>query len=486
MVQSGTRSLAQRPGPLYMDLLLRRCGLSLSADQLEQLWVYHQLLRRHTAELNLTRIHNFENMVLKLYADSMLPALHVPLPTPLLDLGSGPGMPGIPLKIFRPDLHILLAESRQKRCEFLNRVVAALGIPGLDVVPRGIAADFSRPVVGVITRAVEPIADTLARVTGCLVDGGRVLFMKGPGCDAEIEAASVRLTPNYELADDIAYRIPRTSHRRRLVIYRRKAHSGPVGKVPRSVKRQRTKTIASPSNSIFKALQKLLGGRGVSKQARTLVCGKRLANEALERFPDRCRAWISSGDGDPPPSQAPGELEWLQLTPDLFQRLDAFGTKSPMVLFEVPAPEPWRPELGRLPGCSLLVPFQDPENVGAVIRAAAAFAVDRVILLSECANPFHPKAVRASAGAVFSARLVQGPSLMEIPDDLPVIALAASGRPITRIRFPQSFCLLAGMEGPGLPSRWLTDAAAIPMAPGVGSLNAAVATAIALYEWRRR
>ena len=166
--------------------------------------------------------------------------------------------------------------------------------------------------------------------------------------------------------------------------------------------------------------------------------------------------------------------------------MDTFGTKHPIVLFKIPAPAFWRPEAGLLSGCSLLVPFQDPENVGAVVRSAVAFDVDRIILLAESANPFHPKAVRASAGTVFSARLFQGPSLSGLPRDLPVIALAASGQPLAQTRFPQSFCLLTGMEGPGLPSRWRVDTVAIPMAPGVESLNAAVATAIALYEWRRR
>jgi tRNA G18 (ribose-2'-O)-methylase SpoU len=177
---------------------------------------------------------------------------------------------------------------------------------------------------------------------------------------------------------------------------------------------------------------------------------------------------------------------WYQLTPQRFQALDIFGTGAPIVLFDVPAIEAWQPRKGLLPGCSLLVPFQAPENVGTVIRSAVAFGVDRVILLAESANPFHPKAVRASAGTVFSARLFQGPSLFKLPRSLPLIALAASGQPLALARFPQSFYLLAGMEGPGLPPQWQANTVAIPMASGVESLNAAVATAVALYEWRRR
>lgn len=473
------------PSPGYMQTLLDRCGIHLTSEQLDQLWAYHQLLRRHDAELNLTRVRNFENMVVKLYADSILPALQTPLPSPLLDLGTGPGMPGIPLKIFRPELQILLAESRQNRSDFLKTTVNTLGLPDLEVVERGIAPDYDRPVAGVITRAVESMSATLERVAGCLQIDGRVIFMKGPRCNAEVEAGLKSFASVYELAEDIAYQIPHTPNQRRLVIFRRMVK--PIladGHALQKLK-YRIRVIESEGNAIFKDLKKLLGGRGVKKQARTLVSGARLTVEALERLPSRCLSWISSGDRHPPPASAPKSLEWLQLSTNLFQTLDVFGTKNPIVLIEAPRLEAWQSQNGLPDGCSLLVPFQDPENVGAVIRSATAFGVDHIIMLAESANPFHPKAVRASAGTVFSARLFQGPSLSDLPKDLPVVALAAGGQPLAQTQFPSSFCLLTGMEGPGLPPQWQANAVAIPMADDVESLNAAVATAIALYEWRR-
>jgi len=482
------RGPAGKPAPSAhrMDFLLQRCGIRLDTAQREQLWRYHQLLRQYDTELNLTRIHNFENMVVKLYADSILPALQYPqLPSPLLDLGSGPGMPGIPLKIFRPDLHILLAESRKNRTDFLKTAVARLGIAGLDVVERGIAPDFERSVAGIVTRAVEPMAETLARVAGCLQRDGLVIFMKGPRCDAEIEAAVPAFSNDYKLAADIAYQIPRTPHRRRLVIFRRRVAPVPARTSVQTVGRHPTRIIESENNAIYKELKKLHGGRGVKKQGQTLVCGSRLTGEILNRFPRRCRAWISSGDRIAPPEQAPEHMKWLQLSPDLFQTLDLFGTRKPLLLCDIPTLDVWNPEAKAIAACSLLIPFQDPENVGAIIRTACAFNVHRIILLAESANPFHPKAVRASAGTVFSAPLLAGPFLSDLPADLTVVALAATGRPLAQSRFPSSFYLLPGMEGPGLPAQWQAGAVAIPMAPGVESLNAAVATAIALYEWRR-
>lgn len=482
---SGSQGKKKPPNPEYMRTLLDRCDINLTGEQLDQLWAYHQLLRGHDAKLNLTRVRNFENMVVKLYADSILPALQTHLPSPLLDLGTGPGMPGIPLKIFRPDLQILLAESRQNRSDFLKTAVSALGLPDLEVVERGIAPDYDRPVAGVITRAVESMPVTLARVAGCLQKNGRVIFMKGPRCNQEVEAALKSFGSAYELAEDIAYRIPHTPNQRRIVIFRRNLKPIQANTATLEKKKYRIRVLESESNALFKDLKKLLGGRGVKKQGRTLVCGARLTAEALERLPSHCLSWISSGDRHPPPASAPNSMEWLQLSPNLFQTLDVFGTKNPIILVEAPRPEAWHPQNGLPDGCSLLVPFQDPENVGAVIRTATAFDVDQIVMLAESANPFHPKAVRASAGTVFSARLFQGPALSDLPQNLPVVALAASGQALAQTQFPPSFCLLTGMEGPGLPPQWQTNAVAIPMASNVESLNAAVATAIALYEWRR-
>ena len=95
--------------------LVERCGLRLTPAQYDQLWAYHGMLRAANADLNLTRIHNFENMVLKHYVDSLLVLNFLEPPSPLLDMGTGAGLPGIPLKIARPGLEVILAEPRGAR-----------------------------------------------------------------------------------------------------------------------------------------------------------------------------------------------------------------------------------------------------------------------------------------------------------------------------------------------------------------------------------
>jgi 16S rRNA (guanine(527)-N(7))-methyltransferase RsmG len=468
-----------------MAVILRRSGISLDAAQINRLWVYHQLLREHNTDLNLTRIHNFENMVLKLYVDSLLPGLMVSLPSPIMDLGTGPGMPGIPLKIMFPNLEILLAESRGKRVGFLATVVQRLELDGVEIVGRSITPEFERPVAAVITRAVETMAASLERIQGCLAHGGLAIFMKGPRCQEEVESAQAGFQASYRLREDRAYRIPHTIHERRLVVFERLNEPVSARRI-RAMERHIVKSIESEHNDTFKQLKSLLTTRGIRKEGRAIVCGSKLVSEVLRDFPDRCEAWISSGDRPPPPENVPESLAWYQLTPLLFNGLDLFGTRAPLLLVRLESLQPWNPTDPLPAGCTVFLPFQDPENVGAAVRSAVAFGAAQIVLLTESAHPYHPKALRASGGAVFHATLARGPSIADLPGDIPMVPLSSEGTDIRQFQFPDRFGLLPGIEGPGLPSAWRQRAVAIPIHEKVESLNAATALAIALYDWQRQ
>lgn len=467
-----------------MKKILDRCGIALSASQVRLLWRYHQLLREHNEKLNLTRVHNFANMVIKLYADSMLPGTLMALPSPLLDIGTGPGMPGIPLKILRPDLEVILAESRGKRAEFLRKAVETLGLRKVSVVDRSIGPHFEEAVSGVITRAVEEVSATLERVTGCLAEGGLAVFMKGPNCDAEVSFAIEHHAGEYELVEDRAYRIGKTDLDRRLVVFRRLTAPTRARKAA-AMERHRARVIESAQNDTFVDLKKLLTGRGVKKQGKALLAGTRIVSEALAGYPERCLAWITRGSAPLPPESAMEQLAWIQLTPELFRELDQFGTDAPLLLIEARPIPAWDPAEGLPEGVSLLLPFQDPENLGTAVRSAVAFGIRHVILLAESANPYHPKALRASGGTVLQADFLSGPSIRDLPEELPLVPLSAEGKDISEAVFPETFGFLPGIEGPGIPDRWRKHAVSIPIAPGVESLNAATALGIALYVWTR-
>lgn len=241
--------------------------------------------------------------------------------------------------------------------------------------------------------------------------------------------------------------------------------------------------ITSPQNPMFREWRRLLTGRGMKKQAKALVAGAKIVSEAVSTLPDRCEAWITAGERMPGP---PRDLPHYTIAPELFQTLDIFGTHSPLLVVRPPEIGSWDPKTGLPGGLSVLVPFQDPENVGAVIRSATAFGADCVILLEESAHPFHPKALRASGGTVLTAHLRTGPRLPALPVDLPLTPLSKEGTPIHGYDFPDPCGLLAGVEGQGLPSVWRERAVSIPIEPAVESLNASAGVAIALYLWSRQ
>ena len=179
-------------------------------------------------------------------------------------------------------------------------------------------------------------------------------------------------------------------------------------------------------------------------------------------------------------------IQAYSLPTELFREIDAFGTNHPVLVVRVPTFPTWSAS-APFKGCTLLIAFQDPGNVGAVIRSAAAFGVTNVVVLKEAAHPFHYKSTRAGGSALLRVPIFDGPSIRELGRGAsPIITLSAGGEDIRKFAFPESFCLLPGLEGPGIPPELRRlKSLSISMERGVESLNAALATGIALYEWQR-
>lgn len=205
-----------------MTALLERSGIELPTSQLNQLWRFHQLLRERNDDRDLTRLIEFESVVIKHYVDSLFVGRLTRLPSPLVDVGTGAGFPGIPLKIHYPDLELTLAEQRPRRVAFLNEAIRTLGLRKVKTFDHRVSSrSFTEPVRGVITRAVEPISKTLLRTSGATDAGSQLIFMKGPGVDEELKEALRDFKQDYRLVRDQAYALPHTPHERRLVIFER-------------------------------------------------------------------------------------------------------------------------------------------------------------------------------------------------------------------------------------------------------------------------
>ena len=141
----------------------------------------------------------------------------------------------------------------------------------------------------------------------------------------------------------------------------------------------------------------------------------------------------------------------------------------------------------------LLESVRDPQNVGAIIRAAAAFSVDRIVMSRDCADIYNQKAVRASMGALFSMKIDRVDSVSDA-----ICALRGGGRRVFAAALDREAqrlgdlgilpgdCVVIGNEGHGLTKEVIdasTGSVYIPMSDGVESLNAATAAAVLCWEF---
>ena len=160
---------------------------------------------------------------------------------------------------------------------------------------------------------------------------------------------------------------------------------------------------------------------------------------------------------------------------------------------EAPAPDP-QVLLSSPSGRFLLLDgVQDPGNLGTLVRAARAFALDGVVALDGTVDPWNPKAVRASAGASFRVPVLKvgweepvAPLLRR--GGVHLLVAEPGGEDVARVRPPRPWALVIGSEARGIRGRVLEAAerrVEVPMPGGAESLNAGVAGAILLYALGR-
>jgi TrmH family RNA methyltransferase len=230
-------------------------------------------------------------------------------------------------------------------------------------------------------------------------------------------------------------------------------------------------TITSPHNEKLKEIRRLnarrrdraKAGRFVAEGEDLLAAADAAGWPALERF-------CAEGSG----------LPGVEVASELLAEASELGsgTRTLAVFAERWAPAAHGPLAVYLHG------VHDPGNVGTILRSAQAFGASCLALGPDTADPFGPKAVRASMGAIFAV-----PVARATPGQLPgtTVALAAGeGPPLMDLRLSGEITLLVGAERAGLPEAVLAQAdhvAHIPIA--THSLNAAMAATVGLYEVTR-
>ena len=183
----------------YLSRSFEEAGITLHSEQTEAFLRYEALLRQKNAVMNLTAITDYEEVVHKHFLDSVLPSLFPEFPAEkqrlrLIDVGSGAGFPGIPLKILRPELEIVLLDSLQKRVGFLEEVIQALGLKNITAI-HARAEDGARdPELRegfdlAVSRAVAQLSVLSEYCLPFVKPGGCFLAYKGGDAEAETAAA---------------------------------------------------------------------------------------------------------------------------------------------------------------------------------------------------------------------------------------------------------------------------------------------------------
>jgi TrmH family RNA methyltransferase len=176
------------------------------------------------------------------------------------------------------------------------------------------------------------------------------------------------------------------------------------------------------------------------------------------------------------------------VTESVFRRV-VDAENPPAVAAEIAIPETNKKEASRI---VFLEGVQDPSNVGAIVRSAAAFGVGRVVLDRACADPWSPKALRAGMGGHFGLQIKETRDLgaeVEAFKGTVACAVPRGGVALGEAALDGSLAWIFGGEGRGLSAEIIRRAdlrVTIPMARGTESLNVAAAAAICLYEASRK
>jgi len=216
------------------DILARglaALGLQVAEQAQEQLHLYCHELLRWNEKMNLIAKAPLERIWETHFLDSLtlLPLLAT---SPIADIGSGAGFPGLALKIARPDLAVILVEPRQKRVSFLKHIIRTLGLKEIEVrcgrLEKGSNLVAGRPLVAplVTSRAFTAIPDFLLHAEPVNPAGGRVLCMKGPKAAEEIDAWRLSQPESpYRLEEMRGLTLPFSGTVRNLVVFRKERES---------------------------------------------------------------------------------------------------------------------------------------------------------------------------------------------------------------------------------------------------------------------
>lgn len=211
--------------PLLLSVHAKEFGFSLSQDSIAKFDLYLRELKSWNQKFNLTAIKEERDIVIKHFLDSLTPLRLIKPGSTMLDIGSGAGFPGIPLKILEPSLNVTLLDSVNKKVTFMKHIIAELGLTGIEAV-HGRAEELGKTRKGrfdvVISRALTNLPDFIKLGEPFLTPDGILIAMKGSRANEEVkEAAKVLGQKKMRIRDIVRLSLPSGAGERGIVILER-------------------------------------------------------------------------------------------------------------------------------------------------------------------------------------------------------------------------------------------------------------------------
>lgn len=256
--------------------------------------------------------------------------------------------------------------------------------------------------------------------------------------------------------------------------------------------------ITSRRNLTIRRLRNLLRSPRTRREARLFAAeGARVVAEALRAGWQPVELLVRHPPLSPAQSDVLSQQPAVSSTPvaaDVLDwAIDADAAVDVVAIFELPQETPLDPVMKSPTAVLVAEDIQDPRNVGALLRVADGAGLDAVVLLGQSADPFGPKAVRGSAGAVFTIPIYTADTFSDIDwHGLGLTTIASAvGADVScfSLDLRRSVALVFGNEAHGLrPETFAAcdERARVPMAGQLASLNVATAAAIFAYECARQ
>jgi 16S rRNA (guanine527-N7)-methyltransferase len=203
-------------------------GIHLGPSELGLFALYQRELLLWNRRINLISQATSREIVIRHFVDSLTPAPWIEKPGGLLiDIGTGGGFPGIPLRIVFPNMHLTLVESSRKKTSFLQHLVRTLKLDNVTVIRERVEALIGEPACAgafdtVVSRAAFKLPELLRMASFFLKPDGFLIALKGPDPQDEMDAAQTVLNATgMILAACRDSRLPVTKLSRKIVIYKR-------------------------------------------------------------------------------------------------------------------------------------------------------------------------------------------------------------------------------------------------------------------------